>query len=250
VYVRGLLRTDGRKSVEPLARQVLPPAERPVHDTAQALQNFVNQSPWDEQRLWRRLRRLLAGSANGPDDGVVVEDLIFPKRGRHSVGVQRQHSSQLGSKLNCQIAVAVYLAGSAGCFLAGLRLYLPRRWVLAPDRLATAGVPSESRTYQGRWQIALALLDELRREGLPCARVTAGSVYAGMPEFHEGLAARGIRYCEDRADADAASQVEQHLRQELGLDHFEGRSWRGFHHHACLVALAHGFTLWHDRSVR
>ena len=27
----------------------------------------------------------------------------------------------------------------------------------------------------------------------------------------------------------------------LGLSHFEGRSWRGFHHHACLVTLAHDF---------
>ena len=31
------------------------------------------------------------------------------------------------------------------------------------------------------------------------------------------------------------------MKEELGLDHFEGRSWRGFHHHACLVMLAYGF---------
>jgi SRSO17 transposase len=36
-------------------------------------------------------------------------------------------------------------------------------------------------------------------------------------------------------------QGHQHLKEELGLDHFEGRSWRGFHHHACLVLLAYGF---------
>jgi len=33
----------------------------------------------------------------------------------------------------------------------------------------------------------------------------------------------------------------QELKQEVGLDHFEGRSWRGFHHHATLCAVAHGF---------
>jgi SRSO17 transposase len=33
----------------------------------------------------------------------------------------------------------------------------------------------------------------------------------------------------------------QEMKQELGLDHFEGRTWRGFHHHATLCALAHGF---------
>ncbi len=33
----------------------------------------------------------------------------------------------------------------------------------------------------------------------------------------------------------------QELKQEIGLDHFEGRSWRGFHHHAALCATAHAF---------
>ena len=39
-------------------------------------------------------------------------------------------------------------------------------------------------------------------------------------------------------------QVEQGYRQlkrELGLDHFEGRSWNGFHHHATMTFLAYGF---------
>jgi SRSO17 transposase len=33
----------------------------------------------------------------------------------------------------------------------------------------------------------------------------------------------------------------EELKQEVGLDHFEGRTWRGFHHHATLCAIAHGF---------
>jgi SRSO17 transposase len=33
----------------------------------------------------------------------------------------------------------------------------------------------------------------------------------------------------------------QEMKQEIGLDHFEGRSWRGFHHHGALCAAAHGF---------
>jgi len=38
-------------------------------------------------------------------------------------------------------------------------------------------------------------------------------------------------------------QGHQQLKEELGLDHFEGRSWRGFHHHAAMVLLAYGFLL-------
>jgi hypothetical protein len=36
-------------------------------------------------------------------------------------------------------------------------------------------------------------------------------------------------------------QGYQQLKEELGLDHFEGRSWRGLHHHLTLCFLAYGF---------
>jgi len=35
----------------------------------------------------------------------------------------------------------------------------------------------------------------------------------------------------------------QELKQEVGLRHFEGRSWRGFHHHAALCIAAYGFLI-------
>ena len=36
-------------------------------------------------------------------------------------------------------------------------------------------------------------------------------------------------------------QDYQQLKEELGLDHYEGRSWTGWHHHVTLVMLAHAF---------
>src|SRR5260370_42503479 len=35
----------------------------------------------------------------------------------------------------------------------------------------------------------------------------------------------------------------QELKQELGLGHFEGRGWRGFHHPATLCIAAYGFLI-------
>ena len=37
----------------------------------------------------------------------------------------------------------------------------------------------------------------------------------------------------------------QELKQEFGLDSFEGRNWRGFHHHASLCIAAYGFLVAH-----
>jgi len=48
--------------------------------------------------------------------------------------------------------------------------------------------------------------------------------------------------------------VEQYFqrgKQDLGLDHYEGRSWRGFHHHLVLSAVAYLFvTVMHLRSKK
>jgi SRSO17 transposase len=35
----------------------------------------------------------------------------------------------------------------------------------------------------------------------------------------------------------------EELKQEIGLGHFEGRGWRGFHHHASLCIAAYGFLV-------
>jgi SRSO17 transposase len=45
-------------------------------------------------------------------------------------------------------------------------------------------------------------------------------------------------------------QGYQQMEEELGPDHFEGRSRRGFHHHACLVMLAYVFLAREQRRAR
>ena len=38
-------------------------------------------------------------------------------------------------------------------------------------------------------------------------------------------------------------QDYEELKGEVGLDHFEGRSWQGWHHHVTLVTLAYAFLV-------
>ena len=54
------------------------------------------------------------------------------------------------------------------------------------------------------------------------------------------------------ATAKARWRVEQdyrELKDELGLDQFEGRSWQGFHHHAALVTAAFVFLRQEQRRL-
>src|SRR4051794_38893623 len=60
VYLRGLLQDGDRKSIEPMMARVLRPAELlDIKDPEQAMQQFVNQSPWDEQPVCRRYRAVM-----------------------------------------------------------------------------------------------------------------------------------------------------------------------------------------------
>jgi SRSO17 transposase len=61
VYLRGLIQEGERKSIEPLARRVsLPAPLASVADPEQALQQFVNQSNWDETAVARAYRAIMA----------------------------------------------------------------------------------------------------------------------------------------------------------------------------------------------
>ena len=49
-------------------------------------------------------------------------------------------------------------------------------------------------------------------------------------------------------------QAHQQLKEELGLDHFEGRSWTGLHRHALMTMIAFAFLqylrLWRGKKRR
>lgn len=46
-------------------------------------------------------------------------------------------------------------------------------------------------------------------------------------------------------------QAHQQMKEELGLDHFEGRSWQGLHRHALMTMIAYAFLQYRRlKSVR
>jgi SRSO17 transposase len=99
VYLRGLIQEGERKSIEPISRRVSRPAElATVADPEQALQQFVNQSRWDEAAVAREYRAALAEVLADPDGIFVVDDTTFPKAGQHSVGARAPALRGVGQK--------------------------------------------------------------------------------------------------------------------------------------------------------
>jgi SRSO17 transposase len=363
-YVTGLLLDGDRKSIEPMAGRLVDDVAE-IQAMRQRLQQCVTVSPWSEAEVWRRLG--IKMDAELPDlEAWVADDTGFPKKGSHSVAVQRQYSGTLGRKDNCQVAVSLHLAGERGSSCIGMQLYLPESWTSDRERCRAVGVPDDV-PFQKKWEISLSQIDTAIAWGLARRVVLADAGYGDVTEYRDGLTARGLPYvvgingvqvlwapgtgpippppvrpqghrgntpCRwkdgEQKPVTALSLVMargrkacrtvtwregsrgrqqssfgsvrvrsahhhlqgeppgdeqwlvyewppdeeeptkfwlatlpanvslkqlvrlaklrwrverdyQEMKQEIGLDHFEGRGWRGFHHHAALCALAHGF---------
>lgn len=363
-YCVGLLLPGGRKSIEPIAARVSPGNVRRMH---QSLHHLIADSPWDDDRFLAEVRAcvLPAMRARHAIVAWVVTSVIFPKKGSHSVGVERQVVSYPGKFLNCRIAVSLAVVTEEASLPIALRLYLPPSWAHDFERRRKAGVP-ESIDYQTTVQLALAQIRRALADGVPQGVILADAQYGGSPEFREQLGQLGLHYVvevnlstpiwgaapllgDPSSPSSAASgQVPLHplpawqfaeqlpkrawkkvswqqekrqkrqsrfaavrvcpsaqdpwrvrpepeqwllvewpqespvpthcwlstlpaetalarlvklakhawvvardfeeLRAELGLDHFEGRNWRGFHHHAALCIAAFGFLVM-ERSL-
>ena len=191
VYLRGLLLDGHRKSIEPMADR-LRAIDQGARDYEQALQQFVNQSPWEDGPVRDRLARRVV-AAVGTGGFVIVDDTGFPKQGTHSVGVARQYSGTLGKVANCQVAVTLQYATAQDVFALDAELYLPEEWGRDRARLAAAGVP-EGLGYRPKWRIALELLGRARDNGLSGVAL-ADSAYGDVTEFRQALDDERWLYC-------------------------------------------------------
>jgi SRSO17 transposase len=182
-YVRGLLMDGERKSIEPMA-------DRLPDGDVQALQQFVNQSPWSPKEVQSSLARKVEREFI-PEAYWLIDEVSFPKQGKHSVGVARQYCGALGKTANCQVAVTLDLGTEESSTPLDWALYLPEQWINDSARRKEAGVPEEI-TFKTKTELALDLIDEVRGWGLQDRLVLADSGYGDAYEFREGLRSRKL----------------------------------------------------------
>jgi SRSO17 transposase len=184
-YVRGLLMDGERKSIEPMA-------DRLPDGDVQALQQFVNQSPWPTQEVRASLARKVEQEFVA-EAYWLIDEVSFPKQGEHSVGVARQYCGALGKTANCQVAVTLDLGTEQSSTPLDWALYLPEKWINDPVRRKKAGVPEEV-TFKTKPELAMDLIDEVKGWGLQVRPVLADSLYGDVFEFRQGLRNRKADY--------------------------------------------------------
>jgi SRSO17 transposase len=140
----------------------------------------------------RRRLAELAGEVLDPE-AWIIDDTGFPKDGDCSAGVARQYSGTLGKVANCQVGVSVSAASEHGSCPVDWRLFLPECWDHDQQRRRAAHIPNEV-GHRPKWQLALALLDELAGWGMPRLPVSSDAGYGAVPGFRLGLEARGLVY--------------------------------------------------------
>lgn len=156
------------------------------------LQKFLGQYTWGHQPMIAELVRQV-GEALGRSDAVLVFDPSgFPKKGDHSVGVQRQWCGRLGKVDNCQVGLYMAYVSADEHALVDTRLYLPKSWARSKSRRARCGVPAEVK-FRTRHELVLKMLDT-HGSVLPHSWVTGDDELGKVPWFRGQLHVREERY--------------------------------------------------------
>ena len=106
-YLRGLLSPVERKNGWQLA-------EEAGFSTPYAMQYLLNRAVWESDQVRDQLQAYVREMSGDPDGIYVLDETGFLKKGKKSVGVQRQYSGTAGRVENCQIGVFLAYASQAG----------------------------------------------------------------------------------------------------------------------------------------
>jgi len=191
-YCSGLLVTEGRRSVEPMAAVTAPDRAPAQH---QRLLHFVANSEWSDELMLAKVRDLVTPSMTrqGPIEAWIIDDTSFPKKGRHSVGVHHQYCGQLGKQANCQVAVTLSIANHHGSLPIAYRLYLPQAWTDNKSRRAEAHIPSSIK-FKTKWQLALEQIRAAVEAKVPPGVVLMDAGYGTNSGLRQAIRSLGLRY--------------------------------------------------------
>jgi SRSO17 transposase len=187
-YVWALLGRIDRKNGWQMAEYL--GAEHPY-----PVQHFLGRASWSADVLCDEVLRYSREhlTTSGENGVLIVDETGFLKKGKKSVGVQRQYSGTAGRIENCQIGVFLALAGSRGRALIDRELYVPKSWCEDAARRTEASVPKDV-TFSTKQRLAQKMLSRAFESGFSPDWVLADEVYGSDSKFRRFLEERGQAY--------------------------------------------------------
>lgn len=159
-YIQGKLLEKGKGNMCSYAKNV------PDCDN-QSLQHFISDSPWDHQPVIDDIQQDVTRFIGDKKYGALhVDESGFPKQGKDSVGVKRQHCGRLGKVANCQ--VGVFLGYSNGPYrtLIDERLYLSKDWIDDKKRRRKCGIPDDV-VFKTKVELAWEMILHAKKNHIP-----------------------------------------------------------------------------------
>jgi SRSO17 transposase len=174
----------------------------------QALQQFMSDSPWDAAAVFRQIQSDIRHRPDLQTGGILIlDESADEKAGLHSAGAGRQHNGRLGKVELSVVATCLAFAHPAtGTWtLVDGELFLPQAWFTPEyaELCAALGVP-ETRTFQTKPELGLAMIRCAQAQGLPFEGVACDDLYGRSRTFRANLDAEGIPYA---AEVPANTQV-------------------------------------------
>jgi SRSO17 transposase len=151
------------------------------------MQRLLAAAVVDTDGLRDDLRDYVVDHLGDPDAVLVVDETGDLKKGKATVGVQRQYTGTAGRIENSQVAVYLTYAAPDGYAFIDRELYLPKSWTEAPERCQAAGVPQEVR-FATKPALAAAMITRALEAGAPARWVAGDEVYGNDPKLRARIA--------------------------------------------------------------
>jgi len=183
-YMAGQFSPLERKSIEPIALAV-------KDGNVRAMQRFVSDAPWDDEKMIAKYRNLVNDDLGSPDGAIIFDESGFIKKGQDSIGVANQYCETIGKVDNCQVGVFSAYVSEQGYAIVDKRLFIPQKWFTDAyrERRRKCKLPAEA-VYRTKPQLAVEMLGAIVEQGtLPFKYVLADSLYGVSPEFIEAVEA-------------------------------------------------------------
>ncbi|MBM7494171.1 SRSO17 transposase [Micromonospora luteifusca] len=146
------------------------------------MQELLTRVKWDDADVRADVREFVGHHLGDGEAVLVIDETGDLKKGRHTVGVQRQYSGTAGKIENCQVAVHLVYAADAGHAMLDTALYLPKSWCDDAERRAEAGVPEQVR-FATKPQLASRMIAAAVTAALPCRWVAGDEAYGNDPRL-------------------------------------------------------------------